>query len=104
LNPTRKVSIGKNQTWVDPVVGLRFGIDLSRTSQLVVMGDVGGFNLGDGYSSKFSWSQTTILSWDFAESWRLHMGYRFLDFKRDFGNGKANLQERGPFVALGYVF
>lgn len=104
LNPSRKLSIGKNETWVDPVVGLRFGIDLSRTSQLVIMGDVGGFDLGGGYCSQFSWSQTTALSWDFADSWRLHMGYRFLDFKRDFDQGKLDLQERGPFVALGYVF
>ena len=98
-----KRSIGNNQTWVDPVVGLRFGIDLSKTTQLGIMGDVGGFNLG-GYSSEFSWSQTTFLSWNFAESWRLHAGYRFLDFKRDFHAGKIDLQLRGPLIAIGYVF
>ena len=99
-----QTSIGQNQTWVDPVVGLRFGIDLSRTSRLVIMGDVGGFNLAAGYSSKFSWSQATILSWDFAQNWRLHMGYRFLDFKRDFNSGELKLQTRGPLIAVGYVF
>ena len=98
-----ETSIGQNQAWVDPVVGLRFGSDLSRTTRLTVMGDVGGFNLG-GYSSEFSWSQTTTLSWDFAESWRLHMGYRFLDFKRDFHSGRVNMQLRGPFLAVGYTF
>lgn len=98
-----KRSIGNNQVWVDPVVGLRFGIDLSKTAQLGIMGDVGGFNLA-GYSSEFSWSQTTLLSWNFAESWRLHMGYRFLDFKRDFHSGKAQVQLRGPLIAIGYVF
>jgi len=98
-----ETSIGQNQVWVDPVVGLRFGADLSRTSRLLVMGDVGGFNLG-GYSSEFSWSQSTILSWDFAQNWRLHMGYRFLDFKRDFHSGLVHLQLRGPLIAVGYVF
>lgn len=101
---TTKTSIGNNQVWVDPVVGLRFGIDLSKTAQLGIMGDIGGFNLANGYSSKFSWSQTTLLSWNFAESWRLHMGYRFLDFKHEFHAGKLNLQLRGPLVAVGYVF
>jgi hypothetical protein len=96
-------SLGNNQTWVDPVVGLRFSTDLSKTTRFIVMGDVGGFNLG-GYSSTFSWSQSTILSWDFAESWRLHMGYRFLDFKRDFHSGELKLQTRGPLIAIGYVF
>jgi hypothetical protein len=99
-----KRSIGNNQVWVDPVIGLRFGIDLSKTAQLAIMGDVGGFNLADGYSSEFSWSQTTLLSWNFAESWRLHMGYRFLDFKRDFNAGKIQAQLRGPLIAVGYVF
>src|SRR5262245_59785238 len=99
-----KRSIGKNQSWVDPVIGLRFAIDLSKTSQLGILGDVGGFNLANGYSSKFSWSQTTLISWNFAESWRLHMGYRFLDFKRDFHVGEIKAQLRGPFVAVGYVF
>ncbi len=98
-----KRSIGNNQVWVDPVVGLRFGIDLSKTAQLGIMGDVGGFNLG-GYSSEFSWSQTTLLSWNFAESWRLHMGYRFLDFKRDYHVGKVKVQLRGPLIAVGYLF
>ena len=99
-----KRSIGNNQTWVDPVVGLRFGIDLSKTTQLGIMGDVGGFNIAGGYCSVFSWSQTTLLSWNFAESWRLHMGYRFLDFKRDFNVGEIHAQLRGPLVAIGYVF
>ena len=99
-----ETSVGQNQEWVDPVVGLRFGADLSRTTRLTVMGDVGGFNLAGGYSSEFSWSQTTALSWDFAESWRLHMGYRFLDFKRDFDPGKVHVQLRGPLIAVGYTF
>jgi hypothetical protein len=99
-----KRSIGNNQVWVDPVVGLRFGIDLSKTAQLGIMGDIGGFNLANGYSSEFSWSQTTLISWNFAESWRLHMGYRFVDFKRDFNVGKIQAQLRGPLVAVGYVF
>ena len=98
-----KRSLAQNRCWVDPVVGLRFGIDLSKTAQLGILGDVGGFNLG-GYSSEFSWSQTTLLSWNFAESWRLHMGYRFLDFKRDFHAGEVKVQLRGPLIAVGYVF
>jgi len=98
-----KRSIGNNQAWIDPVVGLRFGIDLSKTAQLGIMGDVGGFNIG-GYCSEFSWSQTTLLSWDFAESWRLHMGYRFLDAKREFHVGRIKAQLRGPLIAVGYVF
>jgi len=95
--------VGSRKEWADPIVGARFGIDLSDTVVMGISGDVGGFNIGN-WCSDFTWSQTTMLSWAFSESWRVHVGYRFLDFHRDSGDSNVRIQERGPFLALAYRF
>lgn len=102
LNST-EFRLGDRLEWVDPLVGLRFRIDLSKTVAMLIGGDVGGFNIGD-YCSDFTWSQVTALSWEFADSWSAHAGYRFLDFHRDSGDVNERIQLRGPFLALGYRF
>ena len=95
--------VGSRKEWVDPLVGLRFGIDLSDTVVMGISGDAGGFNIGN-WCSDFTWSQTTMLSWAFSESWRAHAGYRLLDFHRDSGDRNVRIQERGPFLGLTYRF
>jgi len=99
----RSIRLGDHTQWVDPIVGLRFGIDLSKTVVMRIAGDVGGFNIGN-YCSEFTWSQTTMLSWAFSDSWSAHAGYRFLDFHRDSGDANQRMQMRGPFLAVGYRF
>lgn len=95
-------SAGDWQRWLDGVVGLRFGIDLSKTVVLGIQGDVGGFDIGN--SSEFSWSQITSLGWAFSENMNLYLGYKFLDFKREFGDSKLDMQLRGPFLATSIRF
>ena len=99
----RSRRVGDHTQWVDPVVGLRFGIDLSPTVVMGIGGDVGGFNIGN-YCSEFTWSQNTMISWRFADSWRFHAGYRFVDFHRDTGDTSMRIQLRGPYLAVGYIF
>lgn len=100
---TTKFRIGDRTQWVDPLIGLRFGIDLSKTVVMRISGDVGGFNIG-GYCSDFTWSQVTALSWAFGESWSAHFGYKFLDVHRDSGGIDERIQVRGPFIAASYRF
>jgi len=98
-----ELRIGDRTEWADPLVGLRFGIDLSKTVVMVIAGDVGGFNIGD-YCSDFTWSQLTSLSWAFSDSWTAHVGYKFLDFHRSARGVDQRMQMRGPFLAIGYRF
>jgi len=95
--------LGDRESWVDPVIGLRFGADLSSTVEMQVGGDVGGFNLGN-YCSDFTWAQSTQLAWHMTDSWVTHIGYRFVDFHRDRGEVDQRIQTRGPFIDLGYSF
>lgn len=94
--------IDSSKGWVDAIVGARFVLGLSKTVDMGIQGDVGGFDYVN--SSEFAWSQITSLSWAFADSWRLHLGYKFLEFKKGSGENKIKLQMRGPFVATSLVF
>lgn len=102
VNSTR-FRIGDRSEWVDPILGLRFAIDLSPTVIFHVNGDVGGFDIGN-YCSQFTWSQMTALSWAFADSWSAHVGYRFLDTHQNSGDVDNRTQMRGPFIAASYRF
>ncbi len=104
LKPDLKLDLGPFnrelsdwEAWVDGVVGARIAIDLSKTVVLGIQGDVGGFNIGN--SSDFAWMQITSLSWEFTDNALISLGYKFLDFKKDVGDNRIDIQLRGPFVA-----
>jgi len=94
--------IDPKEQWVDAIVGARFALALSPTVELSVQGDAGGFGIGN--SSEFAWMQMTALSWHFTESWRLHLAYKFLQFRRDTGDIEIKEQYRGPIIATSFVF
>jgi opacity protein-like surface antigen len=94
--------IEPEEAWVDAMIGARLAFALSPTVDLSVQGDGGGFGIGN--SSKFAWMQMTALSWRFSEHWRLHLAYKFLQFRRDTGDVEMREQFRGPIVATSFVF
>ena len=51
--------------WIDPVVGLRVGGDLTENLSLTVTGNVGGFDIGS--ASKFSWEVVALLGYRLGE-------------------------------------
>jgi len=95
--------LGDRVDWVDPVIGLRFGLDLSSAVEMQVAGDVGGFNIGN-WCSDFTWTQSTQLAWHMTDHWVSHIGYRFLEFHRSNGDIDERIQTRGPFLDLGFSF
>lgn len=95
-------TIGEWDSWVDGLVGARLAIDLSKTVVLGIQGDVGGFNIGN--SDNLAWSQITSLSWRFSDSMALHLGYKFLDIRRESDDATTKIQLRGPFIATSIRF
>ena len=65
-------------TWFDPLVGLRLRHRFSPQTDMVLRGDVGGFDVG----SKFSWQAMGYINWEFKRTesavWSAMMGYRAL--------------------------
>jgi len=94
--------IDTSKGWVDPIVGARFALALSKTVEMGIQGDVGGF--GYANSAQFDYSQMTSLSWLFTDRMRLHLGYKFEGFVRDDGDSTLRFQLRGPFVAFSARF
>jgi hypothetical protein len=55
LNP----SGDEHRDWVDPIIGVNLGIDLTRHWAIAAEGDVGGFGIGSG----FTWNALGLLSY-----------------------------------------
>jgi hypothetical protein len=86
--------------WVDPLIGLRVGADLSERVAVVVAGNIGGFDIGS--ASKFTWEALAYLDWRFGETTSLVLGYRALGLDRRKGSAQADITMHGPL--LGFVF
>jgi hypothetical protein len=86
--------------WIDPVVGLRVGADLTERISFLVAGNVGGFGIGS--ASTFSWEALAALDWRFGETTSAVLGYRALGVDRRGSNVAADITLHGP--VLGVVF
>lgn len=70
-------SVDESESWVDPLIGSRFGIDLSDHWNLTAEADVGGFGVG----SDFAWNAQAFLGYRtslFGVPTTLAAGYRAL--------------------------
>jgi hypothetical protein len=88
--------------WIDPLIGLRVGADLSERVSIVVAGNVGGFDIGS--ASKFSWEALAFLDWRFGETTSLVLGYRALGLDRKKGRAEADITMHGPLLGLIFRF
>jgi hypothetical protein len=78
---------GSHSTYlIDPIVGLRTKIYLTKKFNLDLHGDVGGFGISD-HSSDFSWQAVGLLGYDFTRHFSASLGYRALSVDKDFGKG-----------------
>jgi len=103
LDPSPGRKTEGDRDWVDPILGLRIGIDAFEHLQLVVDGDVGGFGVG----SDFAWSACTLIGYRFdmfgADASAV-VGYRALGQDYDQGSGRNafrwDVTMHGPITGL----
>lgn len=93
-----------NESWADPVVGLRYEAPLGNRWTLVAKGDIGGF----GVASDFTWQVNAFAAYSFNENAMLLLGYRYLDVDYDDGNGADrfvwDVATSGPAAAFAWRF
>jgi hypothetical protein len=96
--------IGPSRDWVDPIVGLRAGLGLTRTISVSVMGDVGGFDVGN--ASEWTWMVMPSLNWRPWDRVSFHAGYKHLDVDRErpSTNQGFGYTMSGPFLGVGFHF
>lgn len=92
------------QTWVDPLVGIRFETPMGSNWTFVARGDVGGFGVG----SDFAWQAMTHFDWRISKHWGAAFGYVALDMDYEDGDGsdyfKYDIIATGPFAAATFSF
>src|SRR5262249_35927501 len=85
LSGGRAIARSGTVEWVDPLVGLRLRHQLAPGQDLVLRGDVGGFDAG----STFSWNVVGAYSWQIAKqagvTYSGILGYRALSVDFDKG-------------------
>ena len=90
---------------VDPIIGLRAQIYLTRKLSLRLHGDIGGFGISYD-SSDFSWQAMGMLGYDFSRHFSLGVGYRALSVDKDRGSGSslegAHIILHGAIIALDF--
>jgi hypothetical protein len=104
LTRGRAIARSGDVEWVDPLVGLRLRQQLAPGHDLVLRGDVGGFDAG----SQFSWNALAAYSFQIGTYDRVTysglLGYRALsvDFEKDSGRSRFefDLIQHGPLLGL----
>lgn len=79
--------MSSSTTLVDPTVGLRARMYITRDLSLTFRGDVGGLGISEGNTSDFSWQALGLLGYDFTECFGLYGGYRGLGIDTSEGSG-----------------
>jgi hypothetical protein len=94
----------KAKDWVDPLVGARIGVGLLPTLSFSVVGDVGGFDVGNG--SELTWMVMPTLNWRPGEHWSFHVGYKHVKAERErpATNRDLDVELTGPIAGVGYHF
>jgi hypothetical protein len=102
LTKEGNVSAKGDVSWVDPVVGARLRHQFYPGLNLIVSGDVGGFDVG----SKFSWQAIAALDYDFMKSkdvtWSGMVGFKALNV--DYSQGSGNNHYEFDMTMYGPIF
>jgi hypothetical protein len=109
VNP-KGVGVGaggsESTDWVDPIIGTRYGRDLSENWGMMLRADYGGFGVGS--ASDHSYGFSAIAEYAATERLQYGAGWRYLAYKRSSGSGTSKngetLRFSGPIVGLSYRF
>ncbi|HWE15611.1 MAG TPA: hypothetical protein VG758_00285 [Hyphomicrobiaceae bacterium] len=104
VSGSRAIARAGGVEWVDPLVGLRLRHRLAPGQELVLRGDVGGFDAG----STFSWNVVGAYSFEIAAHagviYSGILGYRALAVDYEKGSGATRYEydvvQHGPIIGL----
>jgi hypothetical protein len=93
----------RSENFVDPLVGVRIGSDVSENWLAFVSADIGGFSVGSDYS----WNLQGYIGYRmamFGVPTVLSAGYRALHQNYKDGDFKWDVTQHGPILGLAYRF
>ncbi len=89
-----------NETWIDPIVGLRTQINITRWLFVAAQGDVGGFGVG----SEIAWNTQATVGVNFSRNVFGELGYRYMYVDYDQNDFLYQMNSYGLFAGLGFKF
>lgn len=96
LLPDGARTVSQDESWTDPVIGVRLRASLSETWHAVVLADVGGFGAG----SDLTYQMYGAIGWRFARHWSAELGYRYVyqDYQKD--DFRWDIATSGPQLGI----
>ena len=92
------------EDWWDPIIGARASMPMGKKFSAGFNGDIGGFGVG----SDLTWQAFPYVSWQFAKSASLQLGYRLLYSDYESGSGLSRFQydilTHGPQLGVAFHF
>jgi len=104
LSRSGSVSVEASKDWVDPFVGLRTQVDITEQLFLFLRGDIGGFGIGSGTTSQFTWKAQAGLSYNVTPRLSTYVAYQILDVDYEDDEFGFDMQLGGPMLGFGYAF
>jgi hypothetical protein len=98
--PQRTFSGSASETWIDPIVAVRFQAPLGPRWALQTYGDIGGFGVG----SHLSWQLQAMIDYELSRRWSLSGGWRHLDIDFDNNGFVFDAALDGPIIRAVYRF
>lgn len=98
--PGEKIKI--TDTWVDPLLALRYRLDFNEKWSAGLALDYGGF--GWGSASDETWQAVATVGYSFNKQWAVAGGWRYLHVDRENGEHPYKLKMSGPMLGLTYRF
>lgn len=88
----------------DLLVGARVQAGILPTLNASVIGDVGGFDVGD--SSELTWMIMPTVNWRLSRRWGFHAGYKLVkaERQRPSTNRDLDYELNGPAAGVGFHF
>jgi hypothetical protein len=106
LNSGLSTKLGKSKDWVEPVVGTRILVRLTKKVTFMTVGTISGFGVGS--ASDKTWDVESGFIYRLFERASLKLAYRYYDIDYSNGSGKeefgldGNMQ--GPWLGMAFKF
>ncbi|MGV2829478.1 hypothetical protein [Myxosarcina sp. GI1(2024)] len=105
LDLERDLSLGSDNTWVEPLLRTRFNYAFNEKLAIFTAGEVSGFGIGD---MSLSWRALVGVDWIFAGTTSLAAGYTVNGIDYEVGSDREqfglDVIQHGPFVAFRFRF
>ncbi|HYZ25698.1 MAG TPA: hypothetical protein VE597_02215 [Geminicoccaceae bacterium] len=96
-------TVDQSESWVDPLIGSRIGLDITDHWAIAGEGNLGGFGIG----SDFSWNIQAFIGYRtsvFGQDTTFAFGYRALSQDYDHNNFEWDVTMHGPIIGSAVRF